>query len=94
LLKLSRYTKIKVIDVVLIFLIFGLESFTKNATGFSLLPYYLMLVSGIGLVLLLIDLFYYKSFHFAHFFRRFWRIVSMVTMVMYFCLIAAALFMS
>jgi hypothetical protein len=94
LLKLRRYTKIKVIDVCLIFMIFGLESFTKNATGFSILPYYLMLISGIGLVLLLIDLFYHKSFHFSHFFRLFWRIVSMVTMIMYFCLVVASLFMS
>ncbi|GAB2024797.1 DUF3397 domain-containing protein [Lactovum odontotermitis] len=94
LLKLKRYTKIKVIDVCLIFLIFGLEGFTKNATGFSILPYYLMLISGIGLVLLLLDLFYYKEFRFAVFFRHFWRILSLVTTVMYICLIVASLFLS
>ena len=92
-LKLHHSKRIRVSDILVIFLVFGLESFIKTAAGTTFLPYYLMLASGIGLALLLIDLFIYKDFRFSKFFRRFWRVISIVTSVMYFCLILVALFL-
>ncbi|MFV0556295.1 MAG: DUF3397 family protein [Lactovum sp.] len=92
LLKIHHSKKIKISDVLFIFLIFGLNSFMKIARETSLLPYYLMLTSGIALVLLLIDLFYYERFVFPIFFRHFWRVTSLVTFIMYFTLIILFLF--
>lgn len=94
LLRLKRYTKVHIIDIWTLFLIYGLVIFIKKATSFSFLPYYLMLISAIALVLLILDLFYYQKFKFSKFFKRWWRILYLVTVSMYFCLIIAVLFLN
>ncbi|MDR0298881.1 MAG: DUF3397 domain-containing protein [Streptococcaceae bacterium] len=92
LLKIKNRGSIRVFDIFLIFLIFGLEGFIKNATGTSFLPYYFVLISGLGLFSVLIDLFVFREFKFSKFFKKFWRTLSIGTSIMYLCLIIAAFF--
>ncbi|MBB5887241.1 DUF3397 family protein [Lactovum miscens] len=92
LLKLKKRKGIKVFDIFLIFLVFGLDGFVKNATSISIFPYYIMIASGIGLFLLLIDLLVHRTFQVNDFLKRFWRVLLIDSSVMYFCFIVATLF--
>ena len=43
--------KLKIPDVFTIFLILGMQIFSKNVTSISIIPYYLLIISGLALVL-------------------------------------------
>ncbi|MCL2113196.1 MAG: DUF3397 domain-containing protein [Streptococcaceae bacterium] len=75
--------KLKIPDVFTIFLILGMQIFSKNATSISVLPYYLLIISGLALVLLLLDLFYYKHFTYRRFLKLWWRITFFITFIIY-----------
>lgn len=74
---------LKIPDVFTIFLAIGLQLFSKKLTGISILPYYLLMISGLAIVLLLLDLFYYKSFAYGKFLKLWWRITFIITFLIY-----------
>ncbi|GBG96014.1 DUF3397 domain-containing protein [Lactococcus termiticola] len=80
--KITNY-KLKIPDIFTIFLIIGLEIFSKKLAGFGILPYYFLIISGLALVLLLLDLFYYKAFSWFRFLKLWWRITFFITLVIY-----------
>lgn len=79
--------KLKIPDVFTLFLIFGMQFFSKNITSISILPYYLLIISGLALVLLLLDLFYYKRFSYRRFLKLWWRLTFFITLIIYLLLI-------
>lgn len=93
LLHLRRYTKIRVTDIWTLFLIYGLNTFFQTATGSGLWAYYLLLASVLALVLIAIDVFLRETFNFKDFFKRWWRILYLMTLAMYLCLLVALLFL-
>ncbi|MFC4653343.1 DUF3397 domain-containing protein [Lactococcus nasutitermitis] len=70
-------------DVFTVFLAFGLQIFSKQFTSISILPYYILIISGLALVLLLLDIFYYKEFYYRRFLKLWWRITFIITFVIY-----------
>lgn len=60
--RIRKHLPLNVPDVVTFFLIFGLHYFSRQVTHVSILPYYLLLISAMALILLLLDLFYYREF--------------------------------
>ena len=75
--------KLKIPDVFTIFLILGMQIFSKNVTSISIIPYYLLIVSGLALVLLLLDLLYYKQFTYRRFLKLWWRLTFFITLIIY-----------
>lgn len=75
--------KLKMPDIFIIFLIVGLEFFSVKLAGFSALPYFVLVLSGLALVLLLLDLFYYQAFSWIRFFKLWWRISFFITLIFY-----------
>ena len=75
--------KLKIPDVFTIFLILGMQIFTS----ISIIPYYLLIISGLALVLLLLDLLYYKQFTYRRFLKLWWRLTFFITLIIYLILI-------
>ena len=79
--------KLKIPDVFTILLILGMQIFSKNVTSISIIPYYLLIISGLALVLLLLDLLYYKQFTYRRFLKLWWRLTFFITLIIYLILI-------
>ncbi|PCS00661.1 DUF3397 domain-containing protein [Lactococcus fujiensis] len=75
--------RLKIPDVYTLFLILGLKIFSSQLVTISILPYYFLIVSGLALVLLLLDVFYYRAFVFRRFLKLWWRVTFIITFVMY-----------
>lgn len=75
--------KLKIPDVFTVFLAYGLYAFSGTFTKINILPYYLLIVSGLSLTLLLLDLFYYRQFKYGRFLKLWWRITFIITFVSY-----------
>ncbi len=75
--------RLKIPDFFAFFLAIGLHVFSNQLTGISILPYYLLIISGLALILLLLDLFYYKAFTYHRFLKLWWRISFIITLVIY-----------
>ena len=86
-LRHSTNRKLKIPDVFTIFLILGMQIFSKNVTSISIIPYYLLIISGLALVLLLLDLLYYKQFTYRRFLKLWWRLTFFITLIIYLILI-------
>ena len=88
-LKLRRLTKhrLRIPDVFILFLIYGLHVFSKQFTNLTILPYYFLIISSLALIILLLDLFYYKEFRYRRFLKLFWRIAFIITFVLYIAMI-------
>lgn len=79
--------KLKIPDVFTLFLILGMQIFSKNVTSISIIPYYLLIISGLALILLLLDLFYYKQFAYRRFLKLWWRLTFFITLIIYLILV-------
>lgn len=75
--------QLKIPDIFTLFLILGLQTFSSRLTSISILPYYLLVISGLALVLLLLDLFYYHRFSYRGFLKLWWRVTFIITLLMY-----------
>ncbi|PWR40840.1 DUF3397 domain-containing protein, partial [Listeria monocytogenes] len=64
-----------------------MQIFSKNVTSISIIPYYLLIISGLALVLLLLDLLYYKQFTYRRFLKLWWRLTFFITLIIYLILI-------
>ncbi|MEY8458646.1 DUF3397 domain-containing protein [Lactococcus ileimucosae] len=79
--------KLLIADVYVLFLIYGLQLFSEQLTAVNILPYYLLILSILALILLLLDLFYYKAFNYKRFFKLFWRLTFIITLALYIAMI-------
>ncbi|MCL2677350.1 MAG: DUF3397 domain-containing protein [Streptococcaceae bacterium] len=87
--KLRKLTKhqLKIPDVWTILLIVGFFLFHHRLGNINFLPWYFFFISGLALILLGLDLFYYKSFALRRFLKLFWRISFFITLAFYLLLI-------
>lgn len=85
--RIQKHLPLNVPDVVTFFLIFGLHYFSRQVTHVSILPYYLLLISAMALILLLLDLFYYREFRAKKFLYFFWRATFFITLLLYICMV-------
>ncbi|WP_172209219.1 DUF3397 domain-containing protein [Pseudolactococcus hodotermopsidis] len=80
---IRKHLPINVPDIVTFFLIFGLHKFSRLVTHISILPYFLLLISAMALILLLLDLLYYREFYAQKFIKLFWRTTFFITLILY-----------
>lgn len=82
-LRTLTHRKLKIPDIFTLFLILGLQAFSKQLASISIMPYYLLIISGLAVVLLLLDLFYYQRFSYRSFLKLWWRVTFIITLLMY-----------
>ena len=85
--RIRKHLPLNVPDIVTFFLIFGLHYFSRQVTHVSILPYFLLLISALALILLLLDLFYYRDFSAKKFLHFFWRVTFFMTLLLYICMV-------
>lgn len=85
--RIRTFSSINVPDVMTFFLIFGLHYFSQKLTHMTIIPYFLMLVSVLAMILLLLDLLYYRSFAAKQFIHLFWRLTFFITLLLYICMV-------
>lgn len=91
-LRQLTHHKLRIPDVFTFFLILGLTFFSRKLTEISILPYCLLILSGLALILLLLDLFYYKAFDYHRFLKLWWRISFIIIFLIYLAFIIVILF--
>lgn len=79
--------KILVLDVMLVFVIFGLHSVSVAWTGLSILPFMAFAASAYGLVLTLYLIYKEDDFRFKRFFVTYWRTLDIIGIGTYFIMI-------
>ncbi|CAM3056236.1 DUF3397 family protein [Lactococcus hircilactis] len=77
------HRRLKIPDVYTVFLVIGLQMFGHHLSSISILPYYFLIISGLALVILMLDLLYYHTFRTRTFFKLWWRITFIITFVIY-----------
>ncbi|WEV60510.1 DUF3397 domain-containing protein [Streptococcaceae bacterium ESL0729] len=82
--KIRKYIGIRVPDIATLFLILGIYLFSLKLTTTSMLPYFIIMMSGLGIVILLVDLFYVRKFDRSNFFKLFWRLAFLASFIMYY----------
>lgn len=75
--------RLKIPDVFIVFLVIGLSIYSNQLASISILPYYFLIISGLALVLMMLDLLYYKNFVFRRFLKLWWRITFIITFIIY-----------
>lgn len=81
------HRKLLIPDIYVLLLVYGLHLFSEQVTEVSILPYYFLIISALALILLLLDLFYYKDFYYKRFFKLFWRITFVITFALYIAMV-------
>ena len=85
--RIRTFSSINIPDVMTFFLIVGLHYFSRKLAHISIIPYFSLLVSVLALILLLLDLFYYRYFSAKQFIHLFWRLTFFITLILYMCMV-------
>lgn len=85
----GTHLKIKVIDVVPFFILWYLHNLTITRSGFSIVPYVVMVWILLGAVVLVFEVYISHRFRYGRFYVNFWRIgdlyLLLVWMITGFC---------
>lgn len=86
-LSLVRRYKIKTPDLATIPLFMGIHGLSIDTFGVSAMPYLLILIFILGVVVAIGHARYYGDIQYKRYFKMFWRIVFLLTILLYVCLI-------
>lgn len=89
-LKLKQRFNIKVPDISVPFLFVGMHEISKHISTFSILPYFLLTILLLGIAVVLFQAYRYREIVYGRFFKMFWRMTFLLSVVMYFILIIAS----
>ncbi|QIL45587.1 DUF3397 domain-containing protein [Vagococcus coleopterorum] len=84
---LTEKFKIKLPDIMTPFLLMGIQALSIDSFQTSTLPYLLIIMLLIGIGVALGHAYYYGDIQYRRFFKIFWRIVFLVSVVVYFLMI-------
>lgn len=82
----ERYN-IKLPDIMTPFLLMGIQALSINSFQTSILPYLLIMMLLIGIAVALSHGYYFGDIQYKRFFKIFWRIVFLFSVVIYFFMI-------
>lgn len=86
-LKLQKRLKIKAPDLAVPFLWLGLHQLSSNAFGISILPYFAISILFLGILLVLFQAYFYGEIAYKRYFKMFWRLVFLFSLLTYLLLI-------
>lgn len=83
---------LKTPDLAVLFLFVGLHELAQTVYGHSILPYFMIAVLILGIGVALFHAHYYREIMYGRFFKMFWRLVFLLSMVLYSTLIILTIF--
>lgn len=78
---------IKLPDIMTPFLLMGIQALSINSFQTSILPYLLIMMLLLGIAVALSHAYYFGDLQYSRFFKIFWRIVFLFSVVIYFVMI-------
>lgn len=91
-LSLIRKFNLKTPDLSVPFLFIGLNELSKEIYGHSIIPYFLIAICVLGIGVTVFHKHYYGEIVYSRFFKMFWRLVFLLSMVLYATLIVLTVF--
>lgn len=90
LFKLKQRFNIKTPDITVPFLIVGMHEISKSFSTFSILPYFLLTILLLGIGVVVFQAYRYREIMYGRFFKMFWRLTFLLSILVYFILIIAS----
>lgn len=84
---LNKRLKIKAPDLAVPFLFLGLHQLSRNTFTHSVLPYFLISILLLGIGVAIFHAYYYGEILYGRYAKMFWRLVFLLSMVLYLVLI-------
>lgn len=82
-LSLIRKFNLKTADLTVPFLFIGLNELSRKIYGHSVLPYFMIAVLVLGIGVTVFHAYYYGEIIYSRYFKMFWRLVFLLSMVLY-----------
>lgn len=78
-----RKKTIRIVDLVVPYFIVGTHIFSRAYSGYTWLPYLLLLIFSLGIFLTLFFVFKLNKLEYGHFFRVWWRIIFLCSILLF-----------
>lgn len=78
-----RRLKLKTPDVAVPLLFLGLHELSKEVYNHSIFPYFMIAILVLGIGVVLFHAYYYREILYGRYFKMFWRLVFLLSMVLY-----------
>ncbi|BBM17455.1 MULTISPECIES: DUF3397 domain-containing protein [Enterococcus] len=85
--KLKQRFNLKTPDITVPFLIVGMHEISKSISSFSILPYFLLTILLLGISVVVFQAYRYREIMYGRFFKMFWRLTFLLSVLVYFILI-------
>lgn len=89
--KLKQRFNLKTPDITVPFLIVGMHEISKSISTFSILPYFLLSILLLGISVVVFQAYRYREIMYGRFFKMFWRLTFLLSVLVYFILIVASI---
>ncbi len=89
--KLKQRFNLKTPDITVPFLIVGMHEISKSISSFSILPYFLLTILLLGIGVVVFQTYRYREIMYGRFFKMFWRLTFLLSVLVYFALIIASI---
>ncbi|GAA2899762.1 DUF3397 domain-containing protein [Enterococcus pseudoavium] len=89
--KLKQRFNLKTPDITVPFLVVGMHEISKSISSFSILPYFLLTILLLGIGVVVFQAYRYREIMYGRFFKMFWRLTFLLTILIYFVLIIASI---
>ncbi|MBO0422661.1 hypothetical protein BCR22_06885 [Enterococcus plantarum] len=84
---LTERFKVKAPDISIPFLFIGLNELSKDSYGQTIVPYMIISVLLLGICVAVFQAYYYGEILYGRYFKMFWRLVFLLSLVLYAVLI-------
>ncbi|URZ87723.1 DUF3397 family protein [Floricoccus penangensis] len=84
---IRSFSKFRVPDLATFFIIFGIRFFSLKFTQMSALPYFLIIISIVGLIILFNQLFRLRRFDLGSFIKLFWRLTFFIALAFFYAMV-------
>ena len=89
--KLKQRFNLKTPDITVPFLIVGMHEISKSISSFSILPFFLLTILLLGISVVVFQAYRYREIMYGRFFKMFWRLTFLLSVLVYFILIIASI---
>lgn len=89
--KLKQRFNLKTPDITVPFLVVGMHEISKSISSFSILPYFFLTILLLGIGVVVFQAYRYREIMYGRFFKMFWRLTFLLSILIYFVLIIASI---
>lgn len=85
----NRQTKIKLVDLMIPYLMVGIQILSIRTFKLSIFPYFLIFLFSLGIIIAVLIAYKKGEISYSKFFKTYWRFVFLFSFLMYYFLVVA-----